>query len=142
MAFRGNRTDNVQTLQGTRIRRIKYLHIYDDLKVIEIVEHIHWKFNKGYALLRIYDDLKVIYIVEHIYRKFMHVKHMPSICRTTHLGLSRLWKYTTHLGLSRLWKYGNCINCLWQSLFYIYLSYKVTRSIRRSPGLTSKCLVL
>ena len=26
--------------------------------------------------------------------------------------------------------------------FYIYLIYKVTRSIRRSPGLTTKCLVI
>ena len=94
------------------IRMIKCLRIYDELKVIYIVEHIHQKFNKYYAVIRIYVDLKVIYIVEHIYRKFMHVKHIPSICRTMHLGLLRWWKYTTYLGFSKLWKYGNGMNCL------------------------------
>ena len=81
------RTKCRRSIEG--IRRIKCLRIYDDLEVIQIVEHIHQKFNEAYAVLRIYDDLEVIQIVEYIYRKFMHVKHMPSICRTTHLGLSR-----------------------------------------------------
>ena len=57
---RGNRTDEVQTLQSTIIRKSKYLRIYDDLEVIKIVGHIHRRFNKGYAVLRIYDDLEVI----------------------------------------------------------------------------------
>ena len=60
LGYRGNRTDDVQTLQGTIIRRIKYLRIYDDLEVIYIVEHIHRKFNITYAVLCIYNDLKVI----------------------------------------------------------------------------------
>ena len=42
------------------------LSIYDDLEFIYIVEHIHQKFNKAYAVLRIYDDLKFIYHVSGI----------------------------------------------------------------------------
>ena len=60
MGCRGNRTDEVKMLQGAIIRRIKYLRIYDDLKVIYIIEHIHRKFNITYAVLHIYDELEVV----------------------------------------------------------------------------------
>ena len=79
-------------------------------------------------MLRIYNELEVIWILEHIYWKFIHVKHMPSICHTTHLGLFRLWKY------------GNCINCLWQSIILYLSNIESNKVYKEVPSTNCKAL--
>ena len=63
-------------------------------------------------------------------------------------AVPRIWDCPDRENTPRIWDCpdrGNMV-IVWivfsNHFFYIYLSYKVTRSIRRSPGLTTKCLVL